>query len=420
MKKSILISLLLAVALVSPLFAKSKKSAAAAEEETVQSDVPEMGVFSDWKKVRSRRIDKVFGSIRIRVLPGRGTFNIGAVNEREKTISILSNMNEYTSTYFSLRCGKKIYKLHDSADVKTKARLTDDKVQIIYSVNGTADVLVEFIPVESQYGEGYDVLRIQTTVTNTGKKAAEFALKNVMDTVLGEADLYHFYTADNVPIKSEASFRTMANARYFNSKNKAAWCQFLLDGADVTPTDIVALGNYATVDSSTWEPDMSSYRTFDTVTSYNNSAVGILWPAKRLSKMQTMQSVYYIAFATDGNIPFGEEFINLKTAKMKNSAAAAGIIAGTKKPIETSEVVTETQEQEEVSEVISVSKEPTKTVIDEEPSSKNLPKELLTPEYVDGLLKRIDELKSGDQTINKEELKTLNDELDFILSIMRS
>lgn len=419
MKKSILISLLLAVALVSPLFAKSKKSAAA-EEETIQSDVPEMGVFSDWKKVRSRRIDKIFGRIRIRVLPGRGTFNIGAVNESEKTISILSNMNEYTSTYFSLRCGKKIYKLHDSADVKTKARLLDDKVQIIYSVNGTADVLVEFIPVESQYGEGYDVLRIQTTVTNTGKKAAEFALKNVMDTVLGEADLYHFYTADNVPIKSEASFRTMANSPYFNSKNKSAWCQFLLDGADVTPTDIVALGNYATVDSSTWEPDMSSYRTFDTVTSYNNSAVGILWPAKRLSKMQTMQSVYYIAFATDGNIPFGEEFINLKTAQMKNSAAAAGIIAGTKKQNDTSKVVTENQEQEEVSEVISVSKEQTKTVIDEEPSSKNLPKELLTPEYVEGLLKRIDELKAGDQTINKEELKTLNDELDFILSIMRS
>lgn len=406
MKKSVLICLLTALILVTPLYAKSSKKKTSDAEVT--RTAPEMAVFSDWKKVRNRKVDKVYGSIRIKVLSGRGTFNIGVVNDNGKTIGVLSNMNEYTSTFFSLKAGKKIYKLVEGGDVKTKARALEDRVQIIYSVNKVADVLVEFIPVESQLGSGYDVLRIQTVVTNTGAKAGDFALKNVMDTVLGEADLYHFYTSEDIPVKNELSFRTMANAQYFNSKNAAAWCQFMLYGADVSPVELVALTNYATAESSSWEPVMTSNKTFDTVASYNNSAVEIIWPVKHLLKEQVMPNVYYIAFAADGNRPKGPEFIADKTEQMKNTGVINALAGKNEKT-----AVIKTQKIKEVREEVEESSK------DDEVSAF-IPKELLTQDYIQSLLDRIESLEAGNPTLNRDELKMLNDELDFILSIMRS
>lgn len=407
MKKSILISFIAALILVTPVSAKSKKKASVDAEIT--RTAPEMAVFSDWKKVKNRKVDKTFGCIRIRVLSGRGTFNIGVVNESGKTISILSNMNEYTSSYFSLKSGKKIYKLVDGGDVKTKARALDDRVQIIYSVNKVADVLVEFIPVESELGSGYDVLRIQSIVTNTGSKASAMAIKNVMDTVLGEADLYHFYTAEELPVKNELSFRSMANAQYFNSKNAAAWCQFMLYGADVSQIDLVALTNYATADSSTWEPVTTSNKTFDTVASYNNSAVEIIWPEKNLLRGQIMPNVYYIAFAADGNRPNGPKFIDGKNAQMKNTEVVNNITGKAEKAT----AVIKTQKTKEIHDEVEEVNE-----VEETPSF--IPKELLTQDYIQSLLDRIEALEAGNPSLNRDELKMLNDELDFILSIMRS
>jgi len=415
MKKSFLISLLLLVSVAFPVAAAPKNTDS--EEAEFSRSAPEMGLYEDWKSVHNRKIDKTFGIIRIRVLPTKGTFNIGVINDNNKTIPVLSNMNEYTSSYFSLKVGKKIYKLVEGGDVKSKARATDDKVQIIYSVNKMADVLVEFIPEESTPGEGYDILRVQTTVTNTGKKVNETAIKNVMDTVLGEADLYHFYTSEDLPVKNEISLRSMTNAKYFNSRNSAAWCQFMLYGADITTTDIVALTNISSADSSSWEPSVASNRTFDSVTAYNNSAIQILWPTVRLLRGQSMENRYYIAFAADGYMPKGPDFIEAKSEKAvarkpKKVPSSAGKVSETSKvPADIVTVKIEPDYDKEDDQV---------SVVDKNGEQISIPKELLTPDYIQSLLDRIEALESTNATHNQAELKMLNDELDFILSIMRS
>ncbi len=403
--------------LISPGAAKAKKKAAA-EETEVKRSAPEMGLFEDWKKVKNRKVDKTFGIVRVKAIPGRGTFNISVVNDREKSIGVLSNLNEYTSSYFSLKSGKKIIKLQGGTDVKTKARATEDKVQIIYSVDKVADVLVEFVPVESMPGQGFDMLKIQTFVTNTGKKAVDMALKNIMDTVLGEADLHHFYTSEDIPVRTELSFRTMSNAQYFNSKNSAAWCQFLFSGADITPIDIVALVNYASADSYSWEPVVVSNRSFDTVTAYNNSAVDIIWPSKRVLREQTVTNVYYMAFASEGNRPKGPEYIAARARQLKSGQAAAEI----------NSVANAVETKEEAAEVITSKAEEkpavtvnTEIIVDEPETKDKTPvKQMFTQDYINSLLKRIEALEASDPTLNREELKTLNDELDFILSVMRS
>ena len=380
---------------------KKKKSKDEKTEEEIQN--LDMRFYKNWAKIKDKKINANFGIINIRVLPKTGSFNIGILNDEGKIIPVLSNKNEYTSSYFSLKTGKKIYKLLSGADVDTKARETENSVQIIYCVKNVADVLLEFIPLESKIGIGYDILKISVTITNLEKKSVNFTLKNVMDTVLGEADLYHFYTYENLPIKTETVYRTMQTEKLINSKNSVAWCQFLFDGYDISPIDVVSLLNYSNADSSAWFPEISTSRTFDSVTAYNNSAIQIIWPTQKIMRDESFSYNYYLAFSNDGSSPNGLEFIeqnenqNIIIEKTKNYE----------------NLTIENKIQSEL--------EKEKTDIERgRVAPPTIPKELLTPEYIKNLLERIDSLQSDDQSLNKDELNMLNEELDFILSVLRN
>lgn len=380
---------------------KKKKSKDEKTEEEIQN--LDMRFYKNWAKIKDKKINANFGIINIRVLPKTGSFNIGILNDEGKIIPVLSNKNEYTSSYFSLKTGKKIYKLLSGADVDTKARETENSVQIIYCVKNVADVLLEFIPFESKIGIGYDILKISVTITNLEKKSVNFTLKNVMDTVLGEADLYHFYTYENLPIKTETVYRTMQTEKLINSKNSVAWCQFLFDGYDISPIDVVSLLNYSNADSSAWFPEISTSRTFDSVTAYNNSAIQIIWPTQKIMRDESFSYNYYLAFSNDGSSPNGLEFIeqnenqNIIIEKTKNYE----------------NLTIENKIQSEL--------EKEKTDIERgRVAPPTIPKELLTPEYIKNLLERIDSLQSDDQSLNKDELNMLNEELDFILSVLRN
>ena len=384
---------------------KKKKEKKSKNDEVKEEEIQnlDMRFYKNWAKIKDKKINKNFGIINIRALPKTGSFNIGILNNDEKIIPVLSNKNEYTSSYFSLKSGKKIYKLLAGADVDSKVRETENLVQIIYSVKNVADVLLEFIPLESQIGSGYDILNICVTITNLEKKSANFTLKNVMDTVLGEADLYHFYTYENLPIKTETVYRTMQTEKFINSKNSAAWCQFLFYGYDISPIDVVSLLNYSNADSSVWFPEISTSRTFDSVTAYNNSAIQIIWPTQKILRDESFSFNYYLAFSNDGLSPKGLEFIEQKTnpniikEKLKNDE---NLIIENK---------IQTELEKEKSEIERGKVAP-----------PTIPKELLTPDYIKNLLDRIDTLESEDQSLNKDELNMLNEELDFILSVLRN
>lgn len=424
MKKSLVISFVMLLAVVS-VCAKEKKAktpkteddsvlqVTLSEKETktkevnVETLVPELDMkyYRSWNAVPNKKVDSTYGIIRLRAIPKRGAFNIGVVNQEGKTIGVLSNQNEYSTSYFTVKLGKKVYKLTASADIRTKARATENNVQVIYNVDDTADILLEFNPFETVTGAGIDLLQVKVTVTNLTNKALDVTLKNVMDTILGEADVYHFYTSDDLPVKTETTFRSMSNAKYFNSKNNAAWAQFLLDGADITPADSVSLANFSTVDTSSWEPATVSNRTFDTVTSYNNSAVEIIWPAKKILKDESTVFIYYLAFAADGNRPNGYEYISARTKGVPVASGDTAVKVNTVPEVKTPVSQPEPDPVEDVEE------------IDDDYNS--IPKELLTPEYIQSLLDRIESLEADNPSLNRTELQMLNDELDFILSIMR-
>lgn len=420
---------------------KSEKSAKieknAAPEQNQEEVVEEVSKKKTSKKTKTKsakkdslfNLDTEFGLIRLKAKKKLGTFNILLNDENAKSVPVLSSGNEYTTSGFYLRDGRKVYKLNSETDIKTDAVKTENGMRLIYEIDKLGNVTVDFSCLKSAPSSDFDILKIQATVKNTSKKRHELALKCVLDTVLGENEGVHFYTSDGIPVKAESVYRTTKYEKWFLSRNSALAMQILLEGGDITPFESVSLANRITLESNLWEPSITSSRTFDTVTSYNDSAVGLNWKVSGFPPESSKTYTFYIAFSSDGRIPNGEKFLNSMTKPLENAVVPS---------LNDIEVITASDAPEYSVEnsiveddfVQVIQKEPLQSFVveseyvDTKPTVKfdisNIEKSKLTPEYIQSLMNRINALEADASNVNKEELLELNAELDAILEYLRN
>ena len=426
------------------------------QEETDQkiiSDVPLSAKetkknYTGWVSTSIRPITNTVGNISLNVRPKKGTFSIAVLNENDKSIPVLSTANEYTTTSLYLKAGKKILKLCDDANVVSAAKKTANGISILYTIEKVAVVQLDFECIASVEGENEDTVKITATVQSLAKKKQEYALKFLFDTVLGETDRHHFYTSDDSPVKGEVLYHTMADEKWIASKNAKANMQFIFYGADITPVESVALANFTTLDTRKWEADMTTFRSFDTVLSYNNSAVAVYWPKTMLEPEAEYSEVFYVSLATGENIPGGAAYIEALTAPAAEEevpeetvepAAKAqdtgvqNIQAVKEEPAKTETkkndpMVLEPQRTSPKSEVQEKPQEPAPEVkpqsvpaVEEKvPEKAPVKDRRFSPDYIQELLDRIEALEEGDPTVNKAEINALNDELDYIISVLNA
>ena len=376
--------------------------------------------FTGWIKSSRKNVKESIGNIQIKIKSKIGSYTISALNEDGKPVSVLSKANEYVTNAFYLKTSKKIYNLVTDGNVHSAARRTSDGALIMYEIPSVAQMTVNFSCFASEKDKDADMIKVTASIKNVGTRTDEFAFKAVMDTVLGEAAAYHFYTFEDIPVKNEVLYRTLQNQKWFVSKNQNASMQFFFSGADCTEPLLVALANYSTLERKTWEPDMLSYRVFDTVLSYNNSAVCAVWKPVKLAPSESDKFIFYIALSGTAVPASGDKFIyskeNTETPEEEEKLIPQGVEVITGVPGVEGTPVTEITEKDPFV--------PSQTEKMSEDSGvdfyiKNMTKEHLTTEYIQSLLDRIAALEEDSSSLNKQELLQLNAELDAILTYLR-
>lgn len=358
--------------------------------------------YVGWIEPDNSKIDVSLGCLRMSFRPKIGSFNIFVIDENNKEQSVFSTHNEFSASSFYLKCGKEIYKLNSASGVKTETLQTEKGAVVKYTISNVAKVSVFFDFMKSDEQNDYDMIKISAEIENLGTRQKKIALKGVFDTVLGEKDLNHFFSSENVAINTEKIYRTMKDERWFVSKNDKYSMQFLLDGVDITPIECVLLGNKTTFDSNAWIPSLSIDKSFDSFVSYNDSEVCIVWPEVSILPNEKDSFVFYFAFAANGEKPQGNYFIGdkIEVVEVKKE-----------KPVVKKEVV-KVPEEEKV-------KETKKEIPDVKFDVATLSREKLSQEYVAGLMERIANLEDSGENVDREELLMLNAELDAILEILR-
>ena len=428
---------ILGLALLFSLFASCKST----KVEAVEPGKPENEIESEnqkavdypvrkdpefWSDNSGKALPVSDGLVVLRYKKRVGSFNIALRNHADKLIPVFSTANEFTSSAFYLKSNNKIIKLINDGSVKSGYTMSDKGLRITYAVPDTAEVIVEFMVFPSEEGNQSDMVKVTATVTNRTTRRRELALKAVLDTILGETDDYHFYTRTNIPVKNEVLYKTMENEKWIVSRNLNAAMQMFFYGSDCTAPECVALGNYSTFDKNEWLPNMYSYRQFDSVFAYNNSAVEVVWPTFKLNPNESGKCIFYLAFATDSENPKGEKYL-FPHAEEENEEVVLPQTSET--PLVTTRTIEPYAEREEYQ----PDEQENKPRIQLNPQQKKkaatakkrsqldankFSNQQLTPEYVQNLLDRIIALEEDDATLNRAEIFQLNAELDAILEVL--
>ena len=284
--------------------AAAKKAAAKIEKQKKKDN------YTGWVYIPKKNFTLVNGDIQITMRGSTGSFEIYAIPEAGKPIPLLATYDEFCSTYFSLMIGRKEYRLNREAGVKSEARKTEYGAQMAYTVPNKAQIVIDFSFMPSiATSSRVDMLRITIYTINLGKSTQAFTVKGMFDTMLGENTVTHFSTAAHRRINNEVQYTDMANEKWVRSENEKAAIQFLFDGKGITVPKCVTLGNKDFLSGASWVPPAQDTRSFSSVLSYNNSAVGVNWKTAYLDPMKTDVITFYISVATDGNEPAGKDFI---------------------------------------------------------------------------------------------------------------
>lgn len=372
--------------------------------------------FIGWDDVKLKKIDYKNGNLRIKTTSKLGNYNISVLSQTGKYIPVLSTRDEYTNSAFYLKADKKIYKLIGNGTVKSQSKKIDSGVALHYTIEDIAEVVISFVTLSSVENQDEDMIKITASVKNIGERITKYSLKTVLDTVLGESLPVHFYTSEGEPVKNEIMYRNFKDCKYIISKNSEAAMYIFLDGKDISPIESFSMANFSTLNIQKWEPDMLSYRTFDTVLDYNNSAVGIEWPEVKLNKDEIADYVFYLGFNVEPNFGNCVKYIWPDESEVKESE-----IQEVQTPANVSELIKtfDNQNKEAVTEMPVKTPEVPRIVSNSKIDVAQLTKEQLSPEYIQNLLDRIAALEEDDASINQEELIQLNAELDAILEVLK-
>lgn len=402
---------------------EAKKSDKKKDSAKEAASPAQNGNFTGWIKGTRRSISEKFGRVQIKVKSRIGAYSLSVINDQDKAIPVLSTANEFATNAFYLKNSKKVYNLVTDSNVSSSARQTSDGAVIMYQIPEVAEMTVAFSCFASDKenkDSDTDMIKVTATVKNISNRNDEFTIKAVLDTILGEASEYHFYTYEGVPVRNEVLYRTLQNQKWFLSKNSNAAMQLFFTGGEATTPDLVALANYSTLEKNTWEPDMLSYRAFDTVLSYNNSGVCAIWKPLKLAPSETGKIIFYLALASDGRSPSGEkfayskEYAETKLAEVEQEKTDAVEVIKAESAVETL-----TEKSALGPQLVNEIKEEPKEVPTVDFYIKNMSKEHLTPEYIQSLLDRIAALEADSPSLNRQELLQLNTELDAILTYLR-
>lgn len=314
-------------------------------------------------------------NMRVMLHKNRGTFRFMSVNSEGELSDLLDYFNEGASSFFAVKIGRPIYRMQ-RMDVDGE-HIDSGGGELVYNLSRKVSIRIKFFPISSQGNDFLDAIKVEATVTNIGKKGDTFALRALFDTVLGESIGKHFSTAKLEHIDSEIQLTDMREHKFISSSNGVDTINFLLHGNGITDPDFVTMGSKDILSTNgIWIPSISYARSFNSIVSYNNSAICINWSEKYLNPDESTTETFYITIGTDGN-------------KASTSIVDTSIFSAP--------AIVESVENMDMSLMVSH----------------------FDMEYINGLLKRIEELEMDGSNTNLDEIRQLNEELDKIFERLR-
>lgn len=294
-----------------------------------------------------------------------------------------------SSSFFAVKAGSRYFPLRRSYSTTVSTVQNEDgSASFVWDIGGMIQAEVRFTLLVTEKDSPADSVRIDLSVMNLTENEGPFAIKAVVDTLLGETSRIHFTTAKGTAILSEKAFDSMVQDKWLSSSDGIGTVSVLLAGSAATAPDYVLAANRDILLSDAWKPVVNEGRSFSKLQSPNNSALGIWYSEKRLKLFETARYTFFVTTAAEGNVPPNAVLLGIESEP--DSELSESIVASASQIVEQA-VGTE----------------------DDAPSASGGQK-TVDAEYVQQLLDRIYVIEESDDP-DPEEIKQLSAEIDALI-----
>ena len=381
--------------------------------------------YTGWSYAPVSKYDETRSCVRLTLNGRRGAFGLYAVSPNGKRIPLLSRYDGFSRSYFTLRVGRKEYKLKYAGGVKSEARSTASGGQLAYTIPKKAYFVADFSFPETNTTEvSDDVLRVTLYTVNLGTTPQVFSVKGIFDTVLGETSGKHFFTGDKEDIKTQLQFPDMSTDKWVCSSNDKAAIEFLLQGGDITRPQYVTLSTMDSLEAS-WVPSALESKSFSSSRSYNDSGVAVNWAPLYLQPQEMGTITFYISIAEGvvpiyaGRKPANQEFLDAMASGGYSYSTVSAPPAQEQAPEQEVQDAADHSAEATAGTAAGTAAAAEEVRHELSPAAQAVTEEQLDPEYIQNLIDYIESIQSGED-IDEEELRSLNEELDAIFEKLRS
>ena len=248
----------------------------------------------------------------------------------------LRGKGKYTPLYDDRSLGRtnKFYVYKDNKVYELKKRLgkpvtieaDGDSIKIVYDFDDSFYVTQKLSFTEQTYGTGSPLLKIETIIENTSGGTAEFALKALFDTKLGENRKVPLYTDLRTGIFRETVLEPkFEKDSAIISANSDLACLFLINHSEAKMPETIYVANWERLQSIKWLPKAVQGRLFSTQYSHNDSALLFVWPNEVLENNDSLKVTMFIScydFLRKKNTSVKEEVSEKTNAPVPQDKAA--------------------------------------------------------------------------------------------------
>ena len=351
--------------------------------------------------------EKRFGNLKVVLHDVSLTHSLYFIDaQTEKMIPVFDTIDASSNNRFYLQTDLMMYSLTKSSGVIGSQQFTENGFQVLYEITDLATILFDYVFSASpgRNTDDFDLLSLSVQIVNKAKKTQNFALKAVFDTHLGEKAQTHFSTQLEPLIKTEMNFSRLVEEGWIKSSDGLRSIQFNFPESAFSPSH-ARLANKDFVLAQTWDMNGVAGRSFNSVYSYNNSAIALYWAAQKTDPERKAFFQLSLSFAQDSLNPY--RVVSTKTEKEKSPEPVL------EKPSLDTTIIEEKSGLEEPLDDLSVQAENPYAY------TKSITSDQLDKAYIEALLAKIEALENEDTSLDRTELLKLNAELDAILEFLR-
>jgi len=246
------------------------------------------------------------GPLKLVLYPEIGSFTLYRLSDvgKNRYEALIEDRNFGTTNWFSVLSDGRVFKLGKRTGKPVVLEPTEHGARFIFTLTDDFQVEQEFSLIPNRATGTPSALLIETRIENTSGREMPFALKALLDTMLGETEGIHYFTDVRNRISSETRIQPGIDPDSVIVSRKGDMSFALILDSDIaTRPESVFASNWERLNTLTWKPDFLEGRSFNTLYSVQDSALLAMWPEKTIAP-----NAKYVVRAVIGPYVEGAEY----------------------------------------------------------------------------------------------------------------